>query len=154
LKSKNADIDIYDLSRAEKQPVSPRIGFKQTAEKQTGTGESKVKLIAPQDWYFSELNRRLMREFYQKNGLEFSAEVLDSFHSYDEHHVSLKLTPIVNANKVLRSSQQPLKSIKKSSTADSRSNPQESALSLVKVLCEPEITYLTSMMKQSTEKWS
>jgi proline dehydrogenase len=73
LKSKNAAIDIYDISRADHHPTSPKIGFKKTANKSIGTGEStKVKLVAPQDWYFSELNRRLMREFYQKNGIEYS----------------------------------------------------------------------------------
>ena len=62
-----------------------------------------------------------MREFYQKNGIEFSQEILNSFKSFDEQHQNLRLTSLVNAPQTIVKSKQALKEIKRST--DAGSNP-------------------------------
>jgi hypothetical protein len=62
-----------------------------------------------------------MREFYQKNGIEFSQEILNSFKSFDEQHQNLRLTSLVNAPQNIGKSKQAFKELKRST--DAGSNP-------------------------------
>lgn len=148
MKNVQTDIDIYDL-RADKQTSvnGSRIGFRKTLEKMCGTGDPKVRFLAPHDWYYSELNRRLIQEFYEKNGLSLPRAIIDDFKAFDNMNSGLNLTSLGNANESvpnLKGSQNNTRSL--SHTYASK-NPQESLSNNTGVLCEPEVTYLTSMLK-------
>jgi hypothetical protein len=63
-----------------------------------GTGDPKVRFLAPHDWYYSELNRRLIQEFYEKNGLSLPRAIIDDFKAFDNMNSGLNLTSLGNAN--------------------------------------------------------
>ena len=50
-----------------------------------GTEENR-KLLSSKDWYFSELNRRLMREFYKKNSIPRNMAAEEMFKEFDRRY--------------------------------------------------------------------
>ena len=65
-------VDVYDLGQKDEMGQYPsRVGLKQFVDRAVGTDFQRQQL-STKDWFYSEFNRRLTREFFEKNNLEFS----------------------------------------------------------------------------------
>lgn len=112
------------------------------------------KVIACQDWFFSDLNRRLIKEFYKKNNIPQNEDVLRKFEIYDRHlkvnladpNESISHREVYERKADVATSA----NLNRGELQDSI-NPQDCIE--VKQLVEPEIPYLLSMLKTPSDKW-
>lgn len=74
-------VDVYDCS-PEKSVEINKIGIKQTADMKVGTDQNK-NLLSSRDWFYSDIHRRLLIQFYETQGLQLSQEAQDDFAAYD-----------------------------------------------------------------------
>lgn len=58
------------------------VGFKTTAEIAVGTDHYR-KLLSTKDWYYSDLHRRLLTEFYCKQDQDVPEEIMSEMQAYD-----------------------------------------------------------------------
>jgi hypothetical protein len=57
------------------------IGFKEKVDRAVGTDFAR-KLLSPNDWFYSALNRRLLKEYFFKQGVSMKDQDI-KFHEYD-----------------------------------------------------------------------
>ena len=68
-KNEDQQVDVYDLGLAKRQgsQVRSQIGLKVKKSVGCGTEPKPKKVLSSYDWFYSDLNRRLLKEFYSKN---------------------------------------------------------------------------------------
>ena len=125
-------------------------------DKAIGT-EVHRQLLSSNDWFYSALNRRLIKEYYKKHGMEPNPEVEQKMRRFDMEVATTfrKVHEPIGDKQVHENGLVDVGTSIKSDavlddTAESK-NPQDGIE--MKQLCEPEITYLISMLKSRSEKW-
>lgn len=81
LKNIDQQVDVYDLglSAVGESQLKPRkVGIVQTHSIACGANIDK-KFVSAKDWFYSDLNRRLLKNFYQKNKLTLPAHIVAQF---------------------------------------------------------------------------
>lgn len=83
LKNRDQQVDVYDLGIWKNQKTQhPKvIGFKVMTDQSVGTDFNR-KLISTTDWFYSDLHRRLLREYFQKQNIS-SNEPEAKFREFD-----------------------------------------------------------------------
>ena len=127
-----------------------KLGFKTMVDKAVGT-EVHRQLLSSNDWFYSALSRRLLKEYYKKHAMGANEEVDGKMLRFDDevagtfrkvHEPMAERVEHSNGMTDQGTSAAVLETIK---------NPQD--VVEMKQLCEPEITYLISMLKKKSEKW-
>ena len=64
---KTGGVDVYDLDTQRSSAVQKsrrNVGLVEKVDGATNTESNNKRLIAPKDWYYSDLHRRLLSDYY------------------------------------------------------------------------------------------
>ena len=130
---------MYEIAEPQRERRHGHIGIIEKKDMQVGTDVSKQEMIASQDWFYSELYRALLIGYFKKQKLPVPKSIKNAFAAFDHKNVRKPRTDLATGSepRLLRSS--------------SDLNWMEQP---TKMICEPEIPYLISMLKGGQDKWS
>lgn len=80
-------MDVYDLQTEKTNRFGKgrrTIGLPRRSDAATQSDGQNKKLISTRDWFFSDLHRRLMNEYFEKNGMKTPKEVQRDFAEFDK----------------------------------------------------------------------
>ena len=172
-KTKIADLDdrvhIYDLNpkslTLQNHTINPQLNksggafwHKEGVDAGTCTDFSR-KLLAPKDWYFSALNRKMVRQWFLRNRMAMDSEISGEFVNHDcenfyrdidepnPNHKKYK-HKVKEATSKLFSETSSLSSLGELGDVRGHSDKHDKHQ-----LTEAEITYLIGIYKKKNQKW-
>jgi hypothetical protein len=125
-------VDVYDLSAKqetlEANSSAKKIGFRDACDVNVGT-DLHPKLLASRDWFYSDIHRRMLLDYYASTGQELCSEIQEDFAAYDW-----------GRNTILRDI-----NYRMDLTNDGSINPQDPSS---KITTEAEVGYLLGTLKR------